>query len=124
MGFEIWLVAFEHGEQANLSTDDVKACFGPELVIDEFDTWRLDGSEIYVSERPSSTLMIRKPSPRVFECTFKVMQLGNVCLFWPGSHMCVLDESVTEHLPPGLADDYGILIVSNLTDIDNHLMET
>lgn len=124
MGFDMWLAAWEHGEEASLSTNDVKACFGPELVIEDDEIWQFDGGHVYVDEGTLSSLMISRPSQKAFERALKIMELGNVCLFWPGSRMCILDESVAKHLPPDVAEEVGIEVVKNLADIENHLKET
>ncbi len=124
MGLDICLTAWEHGEEASLSADDVKACFGPELVVDDDGTWQFDNADIFVSEGTISSLMISRPSKRAFECALKIMALGNVCLIGLGSRWCVLDEAVAEHIPPDIAEDVGILVVKNIEDIEKRLKET
>jgi len=123
LGFEVWLMAWDRGEEATLPVDAVKACFGPELEDAGDNVWLFDHSEIYAGKDSQTCLMIRKPTQRALESALKIMELGNVCLFWPGSCWLVLDPSVVEHFPPGIVEEFGFAVVKDMADIEKQLNE-
>lgn len=117
MSDDIFVQAHVKGDAQEIPTGDVLACFVPfimhqeedfiDLLFDEENTCTifLDTNSPTVTD-----LLIERPcgDERLFECVYRVMQLGNFVLYQgEGERFIVLKEDTIAHLPEGMAEALG-----------------
>lgn len=122
MSFNLYLCSYSNGEPSGIDVRCVRDAFGNALVreVEEFHLWHLEyGHEVNccdVYTHPESdnttlkSLMVSRPTKdeRLWASLFRIMQLGNVVLFFPGcqSPLFASAEAV-KHFPRDMIDALG-----------------
>jgi len=122
MSYEYFLQAHLLGENQPIATDKIVQVFAPYIADrgESFLDLAFDDSNqctIYLDlESPTTShLTISRPcgDPRLGECLYEVMQLGNFVFFEPdGRHPILLTQSAIENMPPDMIDSLGEPVVA------------
>jgi hypothetical protein len=123
MSFELFLCCYQDGKPSGIDESRLRAAFGDALISEntEFRYWHLEyGSEInscdvYITrlENDSSQvtgLTVSRPVAEegLWQSLFRIMQLGNVILFFPGGRSpLIANERAIRHFPDEMLEALG-----------------
>lgn len=123
MSFELFLSCYRDGKPAGIEEGRLRETFGDALIREdpEFSCWHLeygskiDCCDVFVTRLESDTarvkaLLISRPvtEERLWESLFRIMQFGNVMLFFPGGRSPLFaDEGAVRHFPREMLDALG-----------------
>ena len=125
MSFDLFLIAFAHGKPSAISIAAARAAFGDHVRWDDGgEGWTqytdVDGCRISMSPEKSdpgltSCVSLNRPTTdaRLWDALYRIMQLGNVAVFFPGMKgPLVTDAGAARHLSPFESWGEAILVSS------------
>jgi len=134
MSFEIYIQAFEDGQQFGLPLEEVFQSFGEYISKVSPSQWKVyydsqNSCDIYINGSRSDASRIKgftvyRPCPdmRLWNSLFKIMGLGHVALYFPGSHILLRSEASVAYMPPDMMNTLGgYIFVKDVKQILNEL---
>lgn len=117
MSFDLLFGCFTDGNPSRIPRAAVREAFGPCLREESNTSWVVDygpagASDIFVNPGPGeiTSISVVDPitDPRLWESLFRILQLGNVVLYYPDcSAPMIADDSVAQHLPRAMIESFG-----------------
>ena len=117
MSFEIFVASFVDAKPSRLPRNAVRHSFGAWLIDESPTVWHIkygpaDFCDIFVDDHPETVanFMVSRPvsDGRLWDALFRVMNLGNVVLYWTNrSPPLVASLSVIRHLPREMVNSLG-----------------
>ena len=119
MGFEVFIYFCDKTRTNGVRRDSVRSLFPVIEDKSEPDYWLVqyddrNSCNIGVTPHESDSQMIVglfviRPCAdiRLWQGMLKVLQLGDITLFWPGGPPIIANEATATRLPDGMAEDIG-----------------
>lgn len=134
MSFDVFLSCYQNGEPSGVEETLVREAFGEALIGEniEFSSWHLEfGNEIqscdvFITRLPADparilSILVSRPvmETRLWESLYRIMQLGNVILFFPGGRSPLFaGEQAVQHFPQDMLEALGQpVIIKNGSEI-------
>jgi hypothetical protein len=132
MSFDLYLISLSDGKPSGIPRDGVRAAFGEHVRWEDDESgWtqygETDGCSVLLSplsSDPSLTSCISMNRPvsdhRLWDALYRVMQLGNVAVFFPGMKGPLVTRSIVAgaHLPPDMYESLGRpVVISSGTEL-------